>query len=249
MNFPDHGIAIAATMVAAVIASGCGGEARAVTTASLGTQYLIGVDISGSRAEPDLRDARALLQDLVARQMTYGDELVLIEMYGATDPRQYRDSIPAMNGSAPSPREKRELDDFRARAMAVLPMFFDSTRKAQIRATDVFGTLFRAADYARAPGHDRSVLVLLSDMIQATGEANMAGEAGIPGTSWIANRAEEGRLPELRGICVVVSGAETKSARGAKLRRFWMEYFSQAGASIDVDEYRGMLVDASQLRC
>jgi hypothetical protein len=235
-------------LAAATLATACSGDAVATTTASRGTQYIVGVDISSSRTPMDLRESQALLTGLVER-MTYGDKLVLVEMYGAAEPQQVADSIRGMKGATPSPREKRELDDFRARTKAIIPMFFDPSRKQEVLVTDVFGTLFRAADYARAPNHDKTVLVLLSDMIQATGEANMEKETGIPGADWIESRAADQRLPDMKGICVVVSGAETKSARGAQIRKFWQDYFEKVGARMPVDRYRGLIADPSQLGC
>jgi len=231
MTRKRQGIAIG---LLAVVAA-CGGEASAVTASDRGTQYIVGIDISGSRSAMDLRESQGLLEKLVAERMSYGDKIVFIEMYGATEPQQFRDSIKVLRSSVPSPREKRELDDFRARTLSILPMFFDSTRKKEVQSTDVFGTLYRAADYSRAPGHDKTVLVLLSDMIQATGELNMENASGIPGPEWIDHRAAEERLPDLSGACVIVSGAETKSARGVALRKFWTEYFAKVGAKLRPD--------------
>jgi hypothetical protein len=232
-----------------VVAASCGSEANAVTASARGTQFIVGIDISGSRTPMDLRESRTLLETLVAEKMSYGDKIVFVEMYGATEPQQFRDSIRALHGATPTPREKRELEDFRARTLSILPMFFDSTRKKEVMATDVFGTLFRAADYSRAPGHDKTVLLLLSDMIQATGDVNMERPEGIPGTDWIESLASEQRLPDLTGTCVIVSGAETKSARGARLRKFWTDYFTRVGAKMRPDHYRGMIADASQIGC
>jgi hypothetical protein len=226
----------------------CGGDAVATTSSSRGTQYIVGVDISSSRSNMDLRESQALLTGLVDR-MTYGDKLVVVEMYGAAEPQQVADSIRPMKGATPSPRERRELDDFRARTRAIVPLFFDSTRQKEVLVTDVFATLHRAADYAKAPNHDKTVLVLLSDMIQATGEANMERETGIPGQEWIDSRASEQRLPDMTGICVIVSGAETKSARGAQIKRFWQDYFAKVGARMSPDRYRGLIADPSQLAC
>ena len=234
--------------VALALSVGCSGDAIATTASARGTQYIVGVDISSSRSAMDLRESQALLTGLIDR-MTYGDKLVLVEMYGAAEPQQMADSIRGMKGATPSPREKRELDDFRARTKAIIPMFFDPSRKQEVLVTDVFGTLFRAADYARAPNHDKTVLVLLSDMIQATGEANMEKEAGIPGADWIESRAADQRLPDMKGICVVVSGAEAKSARGAQIRKFWQDYFEKVGARMSLDRYRGLIADPSQLGC
>jgi hypothetical protein len=238
-------LAIAAT--AAGIAA-CGADAVATTTAARGTQYIVGVDISSSRSNMDRRESQALLNGLVDR-MTYGDKLVIVEMYGAAEPQQVADSIRPMKAATPSPRERRELEDFRARARSIVPLFFDSTRQKEVLVTDVFATLFRAADYAKAPNHDKTILLLLSDMVQATGEANMEKDGGIPTADWIEARAAEQRLPDMKGICVVVSGAETKSAQGARIRKFWQDYFAKVGARMPPERYRGLIADANQLTC
>ena len=230
------------------IIAACSGDAVATTASTRGVQYIVGIDISSSRSPMELRESQNLLDGLVGR-MSYGDKIVLVEMYGATEPQQIVDSVRAMKGMTPTAREKRELEDFRARTRSILPLFFDSTRKQQVLSTDVFGTLFRAADYAKAPNHDKTVLVLLSDMIQATGEANMTNPTGIPGQAWIEERAAEQRLPDMKGICVVVSGAETKSARGAQIKKFWQDYFARAGARLVPGGYRGLIADPSQVSC
>jgi hypothetical protein len=236
----------AATLLAA---TGCGGDASAVTASSRGTQYIVGIDISGSRKPMDLRESQTLLQNLVSEKMSYGDKIVFIEMYGAKEPQQFRDSVKALHSTEPSPREKRELEDFRTRTLSILPMFFDSTRIREVTTTDVFGTLFRAADYSHSPGHDKTVLLLLSDMIQATDELNMEKESNIPGPEWIKALGADQRLPDLTGTCVLVSGADTKSARGARARQFWMDYFEHVGAKLRPEHYRGLIADASQLGC
>src|SRR5688572_20474324 len=74
-----------------VLAAGCGADAVATTSSSRGTQYIVGVDISSSRTNMDLRESQALLTGLLDR-MTYGDKLVVVEMYGAAEPQQVADS-------------------------------------------------------------------------------------------------------------------------------------------------------------
>src|SRR2546421_9175815 len=84
----------------------CGSEAIAVTASDRGTQYIVGIDISGSRAPMDLREAKGLLETLVGERMSFGDKIVFIEMYGASEPQQFRDSIKMLHASTPTPREK-----------------------------------------------------------------------------------------------------------------------------------------------
>ena len=65
----------------------------------------------------------------------------------------------------------------------------------------------------------RTTLVLLSDMVHAAGELNMARAANIPDDRWITERKQQSRLPDLTGICVIVAGADVSSTHGAKLRK------------------------------
>ena len=108
-------------------------------------------------------------------------------------------------------------------------------------------TLYRAADYAKAANGRRTTLLLLSDMLNATRELNMERAGGVPDSAWIAARVGEGRVPDLRGVCVVVVGADVRTGTGVAVRRFWEGYLRAAGA--EVAEYRNMVSDAGEVGC
>jgi hypothetical protein len=230
---------------------GCGGDVSGGTPSHRPVQYIIGVDISPSRNALDLRDGRALLEGLVTRRVRSGDHLVLLEMYGIRGklPRQWADSVPLpRNPDAPGPREREKLQDFRTIAAVVGQQFFDSVRTREIRETDIIGTLFRAADYGGSRRDEGgTILVLLSDMINSTPELSLERIAAIPRPEWVAARRAGGRLPDLRGVCVVVVGADVTSARGAALRTFWTEFLTASGASLGA--YRNMIPTPDEVRC
>jgi hypothetical protein len=214
------------------------------------TQYVVGIDISGSRTPKQLEDAENVLTALVGR-MQFGDRLVLIETYQTNN-----DSAAQWESTAPEPRhqqptggDRKRLEQFRTVTAALIPTFFDPKRAVSVKSTDIMATLFRGAEYAKARPGEPTMVLLLSDMLNSTRELNMEKRGGIPDSRWIAGRKAEGRLPDLRGTCVFVVGADLASARGAAARRFWGEYFRAAGAAFDVSDYRGHVSDARELVC
>ena len=78
-------------------------------------------------------------------------------------------------------------------------ILFDSVRAKGIQSTDIFGTLTRAADYAKASRNRGTTLLLLSDMMNETPDVRMTSRQDIPGADWIRQLAAAKRIPELRG--------------------------------------------------
>lgn len=235
----------------AASALGCGKAAADAPPPSLGMQYIVGIDISGSRSATQMQEARVLLEGLVAR-MTNGERLVLIETYqaGTDAAKQWDGEIPPLRkpggGTA---GDRKNLQRFRSSAQMIARSYFDTTRSKQINTTDILTTLHRAADYAKAGRGRPTTVLVLSDMLNATRELNMERAGGIPDSTWIAQRAADGRLPDLRGVCVFAVGGDVRSARGVQARTFWRRYFSAAGARYSDENYRNLVSDAAEVRC
>lgn len=233
----------------AAVAAACGRAGANEAASASGTRYIVGIDVSGSRTASGRREARTLLDQLIDRRITNGDQLVLVEMYGADDGklRQWSDSVPALRDARKrSPLDDDQLADFRSGAHDIVAAFFDSTRR--VANTDVFATLFRAADYAGAQRRP-TVVLLLSDMENSTSEVNMEREDGVPSRAWIKERKQQGRLPDLAGVCVAVAGASSESRRAARIRDFWVEYLTAAGARLPAPNYRDLMPDPGEVSC
>jgi hypothetical protein len=239
-------VVIALVLTATGCDSAVGGEST-----TQGHSYIVGIDISGSRTKSEMEESRHLLDDLIDR-LQAGDHLTLIEVYqGGREPaRQWTDSIrtPRKAGELTG-SERRRLDDFKTVARMQTSILFDSARTKEIQSTDIFGTLTRAADYAKASRRRATTLLLLSDMMNETSDVRMTSREDIPGESWIRHLAAAGRIPQLRGVCVVVAGADVSSARGAAIRNFWNRYFVAAGTRVAPDNYRNMISDPSEIAC
>ena len=250
---PTHNLyRVAASLgAAAVVSAALACRDAEADPASVGAQYIVGIDISGSRTPTQLDEASDLLSGLIGR-MSNGDRLVLVETYqtGTDAARQFDDSIPAPRRAGRlTAGDRKKAERFRSSAVLVARTYFDTTRSKQIKSTDLLTTLGRAADYAKA-GHGRpTTVLLLSDMLNATPELNMERAGGIPDSAWIARRQAEGRLPDLRGVCLFAVGADVSSARGARARTFWRAYLSAAGARFPDGNYRNMVSDPAEVRC
>jgi hypothetical protein len=231
---------------------GCGESAGARPAAPQTAQFIVGIDLSASRSVEALRDSRRLLDDLVESRLHNGDELVLLEMYGSSDTgdHQWIDSVPrARTPGVVSTADKRRLDDFKAVAHQVVGAMFDPNRARRIDNTDVFATISRAADYAKGSHDRRSTLILLSDMENSTDEMRMEKSGGIPSPEWIEVRRTANRLPDMRGVCVLVAGAASTTQREATIRDFWVRYLAAAGTTLAATNYRAFVPDAMELRC
>jgi hypothetical protein len=213
--------------------------------------YIVAIDISGSRTPTELGESKQLLNALIDK-LEVGDRLTLVEVYqgGKLPARQWSDSTRAPRTAGQiGPSEQRRLDDFKAVARMQAQILFDTTRAKEIRHTDLFGTLARAADYSRPAPNTRRTLLLLSDMINETPDVTMTSRNEIPTDTWIKHLASQRRIPQLRDVCVVVSGADVSSARGAAIRNFWEKYFAAAGAHLDPDNYRNMIANPAEVSC
>ena len=234
-----------------LIVGGCGGDAAGSDLAKQGHSYIVGIDISGSRTRTDMQESRNLLNGLIDR-LQAGDHLTLIEVYqgGRMPARQWSDSVrsPREPGKLTA-TERRRLEDFKDIARMQTSILFDSVRTKEIQSTDIFGTLTRAADYAKASRNRGTTLLLLSDMMNETPQVMMTSRQDIPGDGWIRHLAAAKRIPQLSGVCVVVAGADVSSARGAAIREFWDKYFEAAGTHVSPDNYRNMISDPSEVGC
>jgi hypothetical protein len=233
-----------------MMTSGCGGTAGAKQPIMPGHQYIVGIDLSASRSRQAIDESRRLLDDLVETRLGNGDQLVLIEMYGGatSSEHQWMDTVASMRSAGKfTPLDRRKLDEFKQEAHQVVDAIYKAAATTRTESTDILGTLTRASDYARAGAGRRSTIVLLSDMENSTSEVEMA--RGVPAHGWIAERKAANRLPDLTGVCVVISGAAGTTAHGAKIRTFWSEYFNATGAQLPDGNYREFIPVGAEVHC
>lgn len=250
-RFPRSGITIPVLSLLAA----CGGgtparsaEAVAAEPARTPTQFVVAVDLSTSLTATERASHQALLHALVG-ELDYGDRLVLLKAHaaGVRDTSTARTvSMPVPRGSRPLQREKDELELARQTADLYVTSLF---KTPPVNGSDLFATLHTAGERAREGAEGRSVLVVLSDMLQCAGGVCMERAGGLPDSGWIAAQKEQGLVPSLASVCVAVVGADASTAHGVKVREFWNGYFQTAGASFSPQRYVHSASSPSSLRC
>lgn len=101
-----------------------------------------------------------------------------------------------------------------------------------IQGTDILSSLHDVAAELDPYRDRRATLYLFSDMLQSTPEIEMEGLRNMPADDWVSRMKADGRLPDLRGLCVVVVGARVDTEAGQRVKAFWSEYFEATGATL-----------------
>ena len=228
----------------------CGDPPPDPPAARIATQYIVAVDLSTSQDSADRATYKALLHELT-EELDFGDRLVLFKAHaaGLQDTSVVRPlSIARTRGPRPLPKEAAARDIMRETASGRVTSLF---RNEQIRGTDLLATLHTAGELAEAPSDStRTVLVLLSDMLQCAQGVCMEPPRGqVPDSAWIEARKQEGRLPSIQRMCVVVIGADEFAAEGVRIREFWRRYLAAAGANLDAKRYVHRASSAELLKC
>ncbi|HEX7050814.1 MAG TPA: vWA domain-containing protein [Longimicrobiales bacterium] len=236
---------------AATPAAGAADTGAAPTAAATPRQVIVLLDLSASQTPAMLAESRRFLDGLVER-LGFGDRIVLLEVHRAgvrEAARRWADTFPRLPDPGHiSMRDRTRLEGARDAARSVARAFFDSASAGKALHTDLFATLHIAAEYARDGGGRRTVLVLLSDMLQSDGNIEMERLRRMPPADWITRQRAAGVLPNLRGACVVVVGADATTRAGTAVRDFWVEYFEAAGARLRRENYR-LLAPGAAVGC
>jgi hypothetical protein len=102
--------------------------------------------------------------------------------------------------------------------------------------TDILGALLVASElFHESPNGRRKVLVILSDMRQATGALNLEHQAVVETSAALRQVTKKKLLADLHGVDVYALGVDaagTSVGYWQSLRNFWTAYFEQAGANV-----------------
>src|SRR5712664_1706887 len=122
----------------ALVACTVDGQPNPSASAVGATQYIVAIDISGSRTSSQLQEEKAVVEALIAR-MTFGDRIILVETYraGIDSAGQWQDSIQARRFTGPlRAGERANLDEFHVTAPVVAATFFDAEKSKAVMSTD-----------------------------------------------------------------------------------------------------------------
>jgi len=199
------------------------------------------VDVSGSVKDADLyRQAWATITDRLAE----GDR-VLLGQIGSETFTRFRPAVdrelPVFSLSENRLRFNLDLARIRGEITTAIDRALEAPPSAH---TDILNTMLLAQKIFEGDPR-RRVLVLLSDMIEDSPAYNFEREAISEAFTErvIADRRDEGRLPDLGGAHVYVAGASARTAeRALAVQDFWMAYVTAAGGTLENRHYAPALL-------
>ena len=251
-RIPRSRVSAAIGLGALLLNVGCasaGADAPSGASLTVPNLTTVLIDRSGSRTPQEIAGDRQLLADIIGA-MGFGERIVVLQVHHSgrsDDARRWASEMPTpADPAASTPVDRQSLNRTRSAAALAATELFDSVRPNR---TDLFATLFDVSDVIRGSPPSRPRIIVLSDMLQSTPEMNMENGGIATMDAWLRERKEQGLLPDLERACVVVIGGDRSTERGARVFRFWREYFSAAGAELKPGNYRYTAMGASGLRC
>jgi len=114
----------------------------------------------------------------------------------------------------------------------------------KIMATDILSSLLIAERVLNGHRKDKSILVIMSDMIEASNDYNFYKENLTDNriNEIIKIEKQKGRLPDLTDVQVYIIGAKGIKDKYTKTQNFWIEYFTNCGAILYKQNYGSALL-------
>ncbi len=197
-------------------------------------------DRSASIQEPQILQAYDLMRKRI-RGLTHNDRITAMELLQLSIeevPTRWSEDVPDRERSdLVLASDSIAVDRFLRDATAYLKAFANPAGREEIMGTDILSTLYDVAEEFRVRPRANKTLYLFSDMLQSTPAIEMEGSRNMPGPEWVAKAADEGTLPNLNGVCVVVAGGRIDNRAGQSVKRFWQEYFAATGATLLDENY------------
>jgi hypothetical protein len=239
---------------ALALATGCTRSSQAAV--HQGTAVVVFVDFSDSVGGMDRTGFRRELEKQVLPWLQPGDSFLVAAIHDKTL-TQFRPLVeaelpprPQFNGFFNNViKFNREAKETEARLSEVKESLRTQTavalaKTSQARYTDIFNSLLLAEKLFSAENR-RKVLILMSDMIEDSPPYAFDRMAWTATTTPKILSDLEGRraIPDLKGVCVYVSGVSAPSAELAtNISRFWEAYFQKAGADLHPSRYAHVLL-------
>lgn len=208
------------------------------------------IDLSGSMKATELQKSQQFIESVV-NEVTFGDRLTVMSVLARDGPRdstafKWGKTMPPAKKSPPTPADAKRLESARKGANAAIDVAFRN--QPQRDRTDLFSTMLSTQDQLRDNPDMRPVIVILSDMLNATEVLDMAKEyTTLP--SRLKQFKDSGDIAQLDSACIIVVGAVSKSDVGKAVQRFWNGYFTAANANLSTNDYRYEASNARSFSC
>ena len=239
---------------ALALAAGCTRSSQA--SPQRGTAVVAFVDFSASVGGNDRAAFKREIEKQILPWLQPGDSFLLAPIHDKT----LTEFRPLVEGELP-PRAQfngwmnnvikfnRQAKETDARIVQVKETLQTQTaaalaRSSQARYTDIFSSLQLAEKLFSAESR-RKVLILMSDMIEDYPPYAFDQMKWTPTTTTkiLSDLEAKGGFPDLRGVCIYVSGVSAPTAELANhIGHFWEAYFQKAGADLHPSRYAHVLL-------
>jgi len=111
--------------------------------------------------------------------------------------------------------------------------------------TEIMSALIPVAQFfGNFPEISRRTLVIMSDMVEDSSRYNFNRLSLTPSRirKIIAAEKKAGRMPNLKGLRVYVTGATAETRKFLQIKNFWLQYFRACGAELRPENYGAGLV-------
>jgi hypothetical protein len=240
----------------ALAAAGCAQSSQAAAPPPPGMAVVVFVDFSASLGAGERVAFRREIDKLILPSLQPGDSFTLAPIHDRTL-TGFRPLVEAelppraqfsgwLNNVMKFNREAKETDAKISQIKESLRTQTAAALGESVKAsyTDIFSSLLLAEKLFAAESR-RKVLVLMSDMIEDHPPYAFDRMTWKPDTTQkILGDLQARRLmPNLKGVCVYVSGVSAPSAELARnIAVFWEAYFFKAGADLHASRYAHVLL-------
>jgi len=146
-------------------------------------------------------------------------------------------TFPEFDGFRDSEKKyKKRLKKQKAEILAAAERLLEG----QANLTPILDTVYLAERLFQTFPAKQKTLVVLSDMVEESGRYNFqkSGMGETQAGEILKQLRERKRMPNLGGVNVYVAGARHKDVdKGFRIKRFWMRYFTAAGANMKPEDY------------
>jgi hypothetical protein len=236
------------------LTAGCSPTSEAVT--SRGTAVIIFIDFSSSIKNESQALYKRDIVDQIIPSLSDGDRILIapINDKTLTDFHPLVEAVlppkPVFNGWLDNSMKHTRLvnenqaevvhlkDTVRSQVEDLFKGHFNS------QYTDIFSSLIIAQKLFHNESR-KKVLVLMSDMIEDYPPYNFEKQPLIPAASQkiLSELSEKGKIPDLSGVCVYVTGVSGSSAEMVEnIGKFWKAYFDRTKADMDTSRYAHVLL-------
>lgn len=212
---------------------------------------LVDLSVSTKKAVADYRTAL----DGIGEKMTPEDRLLVAKITDRSEMEpqllgKYPKNDRSANGKNAAPNDfvKRQIAGrMRAELKEAIKAAHSAVESGthEFHATDILGSLQIAERVFKMDRGYRGILVILSDMLEQSGEYDFVKTALSDKAigKILAREKERDRIPDLHGVKVFVVGAAAPTRdRFFEVRKFWIRYFKEAGAELSKENYGSVLL-------